>query len=45
MKTTTVLSRPLILAAAIALASASWLNPASAADASDFFTKLVYDGL
>ncbi len=40
MKTATTLSRPLILAAAIVLASASWLSPAGAADASSPVLKI-----
>lgn len=40
MNTATRLSRPLILSAAIALASASWLSPASAADAGSPVVKI-----
>lgn len=40
MNTATRLSRPLILAAAVALASASWVAPASAADPSSPVVKI-----
>jgi glyoxylase-like metal-dependent hydrolase (beta-lactamase superfamily II) len=40
MKNVKTLSRPLILAAAVAVASAAWLSPASAADASSPVVKI-----